>query len=47
MLGKKFLVKTNHGSLAWLMKLQGQVAKWLEMLSECNFDIHYRVGRKH
>ena len=50
LLGKKFLIRTDHGSLTWLMNFrepQGQVARWIELLSEYHFDIQHRAGRKH
>ena len=48
--GKKFLLRTDHESLTWLMNFkepQGQVARWIEILSECDFDIKHRPGRIH
>jgi len=48
--GKKFLLRTDHGSLRWLFSFkdpQGQVARWLEFLSEYNFEIQHRPGVKH
>ena len=50
LLGKKFLIRSDHGSLAWLMNFkdpQGQVARWIELLSEYDFQIQHRPGRKH
>ena len=50
LLGKKFLLRTDHGSLTWLMNFkepQGQVARWIEALSEFQFDIKHRPGRIH
>lgn len=48
--GKKFLVRTDHGSLRWLMNFknpEGQVARWLELLSSYEMQIEYRPGRLH
>ena len=50
LLGKKFLLRTDHGSLAWLFSFkdqQGQIARWLEVLAQYNFDIQHRDGNKH
>ena len=48
--GKKFHVRTDHGSLRWLMNLknpEGQVARWIEFLSAFHMDIEHRPGRSH
>ena len=48
--GKKFLVRTDHGSLRWLMNFknpEGQVARWIEFLSVFHMDIEHRPGRRH
>ena len=48
--GKKFLVRTDHGSLRWLMNFknpEGQVARWIEFLSAFHMDIEHRPGRRH
>ena len=48
--GSKFKVRTDHASLTWLCakrETEGQVARWLEQLSEYSFDIQHRPGRKH
>lgn len=50
MSGKKFTVRTDHGSLTWLMKAkepEGQVARWIETLSSYEFEIKHRPGRSH
>ena len=42
LLGKQFLLRTDHGSLKWLFNFkdpQGQLARWLEFLSQFDFDI--------
>jgi hypothetical protein len=46
------LVKTgpDHNSLTWLMNFkepQGQLARWLEELSQFNMEIQHRPGKKH
>ncbi|XP_063040269.1 uncharacterized protein LOC134435312 [Engraulis encrasicolus] len=50
LLGKKFLLRTDHGSLTWLFRfkyLEGQLARWLEELSQYDFRIEHRAGVKH
>lgn len=47
---KPFLVRTDHGSLKWLMRFknpEGQVARWLETLSSFTFTVEHRKGRLH
>ena len=48
--GKAFTARTDHGSLKWLMSFknpEGQVARWLEVLSTYNIKIEHRPGRLH
>ena len=48
--GRKFLVRTDHVSLRWLMSfrnLEGQLARWVERLQQYDFDIFYRSGKVH
>ena len=48
--GKKFTIRTDHGSLRWLMQYknpEGQVARWLEILSSFDMKIIHRPGRSH
>ena len=48
--GKKFVLRTDHGSLRWLMNFknpEGQMARWLQELSSFDMDIQHRQGRKH
>ena len=50
LLGQKFLLHTDHGSLRWLFGFkepEGQMARWLERLSRFDFDIQHRPGYKH
>ncbi|CAG2254324.1 unnamed protein product [Mytilus edulis] len=50
LLGRKFLLRTDHGSLRWIFAFkdpQGQLARWIESLSQYNFDIQHRPGTKH
>ena len=50
LLGQKFLLRTDHGSLRWIFEFKdprGQVARWLEILAQYDFDIQHRPGNKH
>ena len=50
LLGKPFLVRTDHSSLAWLMRfkhIEGQLARWLEELSRYDITVLHRPGKKH
>ena len=50
LLGRKFLLRTDHHSLVWLMRFrrpEGQLARWLEELSQYDMDIIHRAGAKH
>ena len=49
-LGRKFALRTDHGSLVWLCNFlnpEGQMARWLERLQELDFEIVHRRGRAH
>lgn len=48
--GRPFKLRTDHGSLRWLKQFknpEGQLARWLEALSEYDFVIEHRRGRSH
>ena len=48
--GVHFTVRTDHGSLRWLLNfknLEGQLARWNELLGTYNFDLLHRPGRLH
>ena len=48
--GKRFTVRTDHGSLRWLMNFkspEGQLARWLEVLSVFDMTIEHRPGTQH
>ena len=50
LLGKKFLIRTDHAALTWLRKTPepiGQQARWVEILEEYDFNIQHRPGRAH
>jgi len=44
------LLRTDHRALVWLQNFkdaEGMLARWLATLSEYNFKIEYREGKKH
>ena len=48
--GRRFRLRTDHGSLTWLRNFkdpEGQLARWLEVLQQFDFEIFHRPGRKH
>ena len=48
--GKKFTLRTDHGSLRWLYHfkdVQGQLARWIEILSTFDFEISHRPCTQH
>ncbi|CAI5637478.1 unnamed protein product [Oreochromis niloticus] len=48
--GCRFLLRTDHASLTWLLNFkhpEGQVARWLEVLQGYDFKIQHRAGRRH
>lgn len=50
LLGREFIVRTDHNSLRWLLNfrdLQGQLARWLEVLSQYTMKIQHISGSKH
>lgn len=50
LLGRRFTLRTDHGSLTWLSQFEepeGQLARWLERLQEFDFEICHRPGKKH
>ena len=50
LLGRKFVIRTDHAALSWLRKTPeplGQNSRWLELLGEYEFDIRHRSGTKH
>ena len=50
LLGRKFMIRTDHVSLKWLMSfkdLEGQLARWLEKLQEFEFEVEHRKGQTH
>jgi hypothetical protein len=50
LLGRKFLIRSDHRPLKWLFHLQdptGQIARWQETLARYDFDLEYRPGNQH
>ncbi len=50
LLGRKFVIRTDHNSLTWLLKFkepQGQLARWMEELSQYDLVIKHRPGKQH
>ena len=50
LLERKFILRTDHGSLVWLRNFkepEGQLARWLERLEEFQFEIVHRKGKVH
>ena len=49
LLGRRFLVRSDHQALVWIFSLKeprGKLARWLEILSLYDFSIKYRPGRE-
>ena len=50
LLGREFIVRTDHSALSWLRKMSepiGQQSRWLEILKEFTFTVQHRSGNKH
>ena len=50
LLGREFIVRTDHSSLTWLLNFkepQGQLTRWLEELSQYNLIVKHRPGIHH
>ncbi|PAA81942.1 hypothetical protein BOX15_Mlig034239g2, partial [Macrostomum lignano] len=50
LLGKHFILRTDHSSLRWLhsfKNVEGQAARWLEQLACFDYTIIHRAGRDH
>ena len=48
--GRCFRVRTDHSALQWLRNFKnprGQVARWLERLSDFDFEVEHRPGQLH
>ena len=49
LLGRRFKVRSDHQALVWLFRLKEpreKIARWLKILSQYNFAIEYRAGKK-
>ena len=50
LLGRKFVLRTDHSSLQWLLNFrdpQGMLARWLETLGNFQFSVVHRPGLAH
>ncbi len=50
LLGRKFVVRSDHSSLRWLLNFkdaEGLVGRWLAKLANYDFDIEHRAGVNH
>lgn len=50
LLGKEFVLRTDHNSLRWLHNfqgLEGQLARWVEQLANFQYKIVHRPGKLH
>ena len=50
LLGRPFTVRTDHSSLTWLLNFkepQGQIARWLEEISQYTMTVEHRAGKEH
>ena len=50
LLGRRFLLRTGHGSLTWLRNFkepERQVARWMERLQEFDLEAQHRQGGSH
>ena len=48
--GRQFTLRTDHSSLRWLMHFkdpEGQLARWMDVLSTYNFTFEHRPGKLH
>ncbi|CAC5418553.1 unnamed protein product [Mytilus coruscus] len=48
--GRKFTVRTDHGSLKWLLNFKNpevQIARWIETLGSFEMQIQHRPGVQH
>lgn len=50
LLGRPFLLRTDHSSLVWLIRFkrpEGQLARWLEEMQQYDLKIVHRPGKQH
>ena len=47
--GRKVTVRTDHSALRWILNFknpEGQMARWLEVISEYDMEIQHRAGKE-
>ena len=50
LLGRPFVVRTDHNSLTWLMSfknIEGQLARWMEELAQFDMSVVHGAGKLH
>ena len=50
MLGRKFVVRTDHNSLVWLLdfkNIEGQLSRWIQELSQFDMTVIHRPRKLH
>src|SRR5665811_2015512 len=50
LLGRHFTIRTDHAALTYLLSTKnpiGQQARWMDFMSEFDFDIIHRAGTAH
>ena len=50
LLGRHFVVRTDHSAVQWIRRTpepMGQLARWLTLLKQYDFEIQHRPGAKH
>ncbi|KAF6216167.1 hypothetical protein GE061_000506 [Apolygus lucorum] len=48
--GEPFVVRSDHASLQWLKNFKepdGQLARWLDVITPYNYQIQHRAGQQH
>ena len=49
LISQKFIIRTDHASLRWMLesKKPEKLTRWSARLSEFDFEIQYRPGKKN
>ena len=50
LLGRSFVIRTDHSALQWLRRTpepMGQFARWLTFIEQYQFEVAQRLGTKH
>ena len=50
LIGRKFIVRTDHSALQWLRRTPepiAQAGRWLAIMEEFDFSVQHRAGNKH